>query len=162
MMPKRAKKILKSLISFISSKNECTWSFLALENKSKNQEDHITHNRLSKSFFKEWVFSIKLLLSKCDLYRIKSLLSIRVPFSINLYWHIEIQWCIKKLRKSFFEIMIFQTKMKRTLHFNVGFYWFIHFQNELYEKYTKMDLRNEKKAVFFFTILLNAFLIKFG
>ena len=49
--------------------------------------------------------------------------------------------------------MIFKTKMKRTLHLNDDFYWFIHFQKELYEKYTKMDLRNEKKVVLFCTIL---------
>ena len=37
--------------------------------KSKIQDDHITHNLLSKSFFKKLVLSIKLLLSKCGLYR---------------------------------------------------------------------------------------------
>ena len=50
--------------------------------------------------------------------------------------------------------MIFKTKMKRTLHLNDGFYWLFHFQKELYEKYTKMDLRNEKQEVLFSIIAL--------
>ena len=45
--------------------------------------------------------------------------------------------------------MIFKTNMKRTLHLNDGFYWFIHFQKEFYKKYTKMDLRNEKRRSYF-------------
>ena len=57
--------------------------------------------------------------------------------------------------------MIFKTKMKRTLHLNDGFYWFIHFQKELSVKYTKMDLRNEKKAVLFRTILFNNICMNF-
>ena len=51
--------------------------------KSKIQDDHITHNLLSKSFFKKLVLSIKLLLSKCDLYRNATFIEMR-PLSIKV------------------------------------------------------------------------------
>ena len=39
------------------------------KNKSKIQDDHITHNLLSNRMFKKLVLYIKRLFSKCDFYR---------------------------------------------------------------------------------------------